>query len=76
LRDILDLIISYDRGDWEKTCAICKKLYLDPNELQGDYMRALQWVDATMGMSTSPEPAGAMPPPSSPAMAGNGLQTV
>jgi c-di-GMP-related signal transduction protein len=74
LREMLDLIISYDRGDWEQTCALCKKLHLDPNDLQDDYMRSLQWVDVTLGVPQTPAPSVAMPPPSSSALAGNGLQ--
>ena len=76
LRDVLDLIISYDRGDWEKSGALCKKLHLDADDLQGEYMRALQWVDVTLGVANTPEVVPAMPPPSSPVLAGNGLQTV
>jgi EAL and modified HD-GYP domain-containing signal transduction protein len=75
LRDILDLIISYDRGDWEKSCALSKKLSLDPNDLQEDYLRALQWVDITLGVTKTPDPSPNMPPPSSRSLAGDSLRT-
>jgi len=76
MRELLDLIIAYDRGNFEKTRAICAQMHLDPNDLQEDYIRALQWVDMVSGLSQElSQPEASMPPPVQVA-AGNGLRPV
>ncbi len=76
LRDILDLIIAYDRANWDKTRTLCAKIHVDQADLADDYIRALQWVDQILGMTMEqPEPVSNMPPPIQAAV-GNGLRPV
>jgi c-di-GMP-related signal transduction protein len=72
LRDILDLIVAYDRGNWDKTLTLCTKLHIEQEVLAGDYIRSLQWVDQILGLGNEP-PAVDMPPPNQ-VHAGNGLR--
>lgn len=73
LRDILDLIVAYDRANWEKIRRLCAKLQIEQDSLADDYVHAVQWVDLILGMGD--ELSGGMdtPPPTQP-HAGNGLR--
>jgi EAL and modified HD-GYP domain-containing signal transduction protein len=76
LRDILDLIIAYDRANWEKTKALCAKVHVDQSDLADDYIRSLQWVDQILGMTMEPPQAVADIPPQTQTSVGNGLRPV
>jgi c-di-GMP-related signal transduction protein len=74
MRDLLDLIIAHDRGNFEKSRGLCAQFHIDPNELQEDYLRALQWVDLITGISQElSKPEIEIPPPVT-VSAGNGLR--
>ncbi|HZU34016.1 MAG TPA: HDOD domain-containing protein [Candidatus Angelobacter sp.] len=73
LREILDLIIAYDRGNWEKTHTLCAKLSLEKEILADDYIRAVQWVDLVLGLANE-SPATISPPPQTHPTQGNGLR--
>jgi c-di-GMP-related signal transduction protein len=72
LRDILDLIVAYDRGNWDKTHALCAKLHIEQEVLAADYIQSLQWVDLILGLGNEPPVMDAPPPV--PALVGNGLR--
>jgi EAL and modified HD-GYP domain-containing signal transduction protein len=72
LREILDLIIAYDRGNWEKTHALCTKLHLEKEILADDYIRSVQWVDLVLGLGNEAPTLNA--PPQAHSIAGNGLR--
>jgi EAL and modified HD-GYP domain-containing signal transduction protein len=61
LRATLDLIIAYDRGNWERTKTLCSNLNIEHDTLADEYMRSAQWVDMILGMgdeqvaSTAPQ---------------------
>jgi c-di-GMP-related signal transduction protein len=74
LRDILDLIIAYDRGNWEKTHELCHKLHLEQEMLADDYIHALQWVDLTLGIGAEDSGSADAPPLAAQAITGNGLR--
>jgi c-di-GMP-related signal transduction protein len=44
LRDVLDCVKSYERGDWKTCAALTKKLRLSESALPGIYMRAMHWA--------------------------------
>ncbi len=73
LRDVLDLIIAYDRANWEKTKSLCAKVHVDQADLADDYIRSLQWVDQILGMNLEQPPVPEMPPLTHAAI-GNGLR--
>lgn len=74
LRDILDLIVAYDRGNWDKTRTLCAKLHVEQEILANDYIQALQWVDLILGLGDEPPPVDT--PPLAPVLAGNGLRPI
>jgi c-di-GMP-related signal transduction protein len=76
LRDILDLIIAYDRANWDKTRTLCAKVHIDQADLADDYIRALQWVDQILGMTMEQPQAVPDMPPQTQAAVGNGLRPV
>jgi EAL and modified HD-GYP domain-containing signal transduction protein len=76
LRDILDLIIAYDRANWDKTRTLCAKIHVDQADLADDYIRALQWVDQILGMTMEQQQAAPDMPPQTLAAIGNGLRPV
>jgi c-di-GMP-related signal transduction protein len=47
-RDVLELIISYEIGEWEKFSAYAKKLNFEESEAPGLYMKSLEWVSEFM----------------------------
>ncbi len=59
LRDVLDLIVAWERGDWAQSLDACRRLGLDPEDLADAYLRSLQWVDSVAAMNENgagPEP--------------------
>src|SRR5258708_18841017 len=65
LRDVFDLIVAWDRGDFASSLDTCRRLKLDPEDLADAYLRSLQWVDSVAAMNenapaSEPEPAPAM----------------
>ncbi len=46
LADYLELILSYETAEWEKTMDIVARLKLDENSLQEYYLEAVSWADA------------------------------
>lgn len=75
LRDILDLIVAYDRANWEKIHALCAKFQIEQESLADDYVHALQWVDLILGMGNDFTTGPEAPPPVH-APVGNGLRPI
>ena len=44
LSDILTLVISYEKGDWDKVLEIAKELSIDPDVIAQNYFNSLEWV--------------------------------
>jgi c-di-GMP-related signal transduction protein len=71
LRDILDLIVAYDRGNWDRTHSLCAKLHIEQEVLAADYIQSVKWVDLILGLGN--EPPVVTPPPAQ-TLVGNGLR--
>jgi EAL and modified HD-GYP domain-containing signal transduction protein len=44
LRDLLNLVISYERGEWTQCEALATSLHLGETELSSAYMQSVAWV--------------------------------
>lgn len=44
LSDILTLVISYEKGDWDKVLELAKELSIDPDVIAQNYFDSLEWV--------------------------------
>jgi len=42
--DILELVISYEKGDWDKVLDLAKELSIDPTIIAEKYFDSLEWV--------------------------------
>jgi len=42
-RDVLDLVIDYERGEWRNVCEVVNRLKLDEQELSTLYLEAIEW---------------------------------
>jgi EAL and modified HD-GYP domain-containing signal transduction protein len=51
VREVLDLVIAYERADWSSTLNSCPPLNLDAQDLISSYVRALQAVDNILGLN-------------------------
>jgi EAL and modified HD-GYP domain-containing signal transduction protein len=45
LRQVLDLIIMYEQGNWESVAEISDKLEIGPGKILPDYLNAIKWVN-------------------------------
>ena len=45
LRRLLDLVISYEQGDWDAVAACCQYEHLPPEELKPMYDEVLEWYN-------------------------------
>jgi c-di-GMP-related signal transduction protein len=50
LKEMLDLAIAVEKGNWEGTNEICSKLGMDGNIVLGNYQKALVWSTNLMKM--------------------------
>jgi EAL and modified HD-GYP domain-containing signal transduction protein len=44
-KDILDLIVFYEKGEWDNLSSICNKLNISDIELPDIYLESLQWTN-------------------------------
>lgn len=44
-RDVYELIISYESGDWNKVSILAKKLNLDEEAVPAMYFKSIEWVN-------------------------------
>ncbi|MCP4218681.1 MAG: HDOD domain-containing protein [bacterium] len=44
-KDLLDLVVSYDMGDWDLVAVLTKKLGVNFNKMPECYFQALQWAN-------------------------------
>ena len=51
LRRLLDLVIAYEKGDWDTVIAYCKQENLSPEFLQPTYDNVLEWYNALQSIS-------------------------
>jgi c-di-GMP-related signal transduction protein len=74
LRQILDLIIAYEREDWSVTLDSCARLHIDAQDLVFSYMQGVQWVDSVLSLNLDGPVVGQDPALLAPQAAGNGLR--
>ena len=51
LRRLLDLVIAYEKGDWDTVIAYCEQENLSPEFLQPTYDNVLEWYNALQSIS-------------------------
>ena len=51
LRRLLDLVVAYEKGDWEKVITCCTRENLEPNHLQPTYDKVLVWYNTLQSIS-------------------------
>ena len=51
LRRLLDLVIAYEKGDWDMVIAYCERENLSPEFLQPTYDNVLEWYNALQSIS-------------------------
>ena len=51
LRRLLDLVVAYEKGDWEKVITCCTHENLDPDYLKPTYDNVLEWYNALQSIS-------------------------
>ena len=51
LRRLLDLVIAYEKGDWDTVIAYCERENLSPEFLQPAYDNVLEWYNALQSIS-------------------------
>jgi len=51
LRRLLDLVVAYEKGDWEKVITSCTHENLDPDHLKPTYDKVLEWYNALQSIS-------------------------
>ena len=51
LRRLLDLVVAYEKGDWEKVSTYCARESLRPEHLQPTYDKVLEWYNALQSIS-------------------------
>jgi c-di-GMP-related signal transduction protein len=44
LRTVLDLVVAYERGDWDRSASLAGALGIDPDDLPSRYVKALEWT--------------------------------
>ena len=51
LRRILDLVIAYEKGDWDKVIACCEREHIPVDHLKPKYDAVLEWYNALQSIS-------------------------
>ena len=51
LRRILDLVIAYEKGDWDKVIACCEREHISIDHLKPKYDAVLEWYNALQSVS-------------------------
>ena len=51
LRRLLDLVVAYEKGDWETVSTYCARESLRPEHLQPTYDKVLEWYNALQSIS-------------------------
>ena len=51
LRRLLDLVVAYEKGDWETVSTCCARENLRPEHLQPTYDKVLEWYNALQSIS-------------------------
>ena len=51
LRRILDLVIAYEKGDWDKVIACCEREHIPVDHLKPKYDAVLEWYNALQNVS-------------------------
>ena len=51
LRRILDLVIAYEKGDWDKVIAYCEREHIPVDHLKPKYDAVLEWYNALQSVS-------------------------
>ena len=51
LRRLLDLVVAYEKGDWETVSTCCSRENLRPEHLQPTYDKVLEWYNALQSIS-------------------------
>ncbi len=49
LSRVYNLVLTYERGDWERAAELARELDLDESILPEAYDRSVQWVDQVLG---------------------------
>jgi c-di-GMP-related signal transduction protein len=44
LRKVLDAVVAYERGDWQRSAALAAEVGIAPDELAQRYLKALEWT--------------------------------
>jgi c-di-GMP-related signal transduction protein len=47
--DLYELVISYERGQWEKYSERTSKLHFEPKQILDTYVKAAEWADYIAG---------------------------
>jgi EAL and modified HD-GYP domain-containing signal transduction protein len=42
-RDVLDLVIDYERGEWRNVCDVLERLKMDEKKISTLYLEAVEW---------------------------------
>ena len=45
LRRVLDLVIAYEQGNWDKVIVCCEQLHLSPEQMNPTYDAVLEWYN-------------------------------
>ena len=53
-RNILELVLSYETGSWQKIEALCNNLKIDQADLPSFYYEAITWSDILQNCSQDP----------------------
>lgn len=51
LRRLLDLVVAYEKGDWETVITCCARESLQPEQLQPTYDKVLEWYNILQSVS-------------------------
>ena len=51
LRRLLDLVVAYEKGDWETVLTCCARENLQPEQLQPTYDKVLEWYNILQSVS-------------------------
>lgn len=51
LRRLLDLVIAYEKGDWENVIIHCERENLEPDHLKTTYDKVLEWYNILQSVS-------------------------
>jgi EAL and modified HD-GYP domain-containing signal transduction protein len=55
-RDLYELVISYEKGQWDKCSERTSKLHLEPERISDTYVKATEWADGIAGGARNYDP--------------------